>query len=269
MHINSTHPKALRFALLALLVCVTNSARADGPGGAKDADLIKELQNPVADLISVPIENRGDFGDGKLKGFNMTFQPVLPFTLSSNLLLVSRTVVPLSYARGEAGAPSTTGIGDTLQSFFFAPKDTSDGLIYGAGPVFRLPTAAKGLGSDVWGAGPTLVVIKQGEAWTYGFLTNHIWSVANRNGATMSATYFQPTVAYTNESLLTFGVSSEATYDWKARKWTVPIDVNVSTLAKVGKSPVNLSFGLRKYLNPGAGDPTWGATITLTLMFPK
>lgn len=258
-----------RLTLFAMLACGTSAVWADGPGSGKDAELVKELQNPVADLISVPIENRGDLGNGKLQGFNMTFQPVLPFTLSSNLLLVSRTVVPLTYLRGEAGEASTTGLGDTLQSFFFAPKDTSDGLIFGAGPVFRLPTAAKGLGSDVWGAGPTLVVIKQGEAWTYGFLTNHIWSVASRNGASMSGTYFQPTVAYTTESLLTFGVSSETTYDWKARKWSVPIDVSLSTLAKVGKSPVNLAFGLRKYLNPAQDGPTWGATFTLTLMFPK
>jgi hypothetical protein len=260
--------KAL-YPLLSGLVLGCGSLLWSQGAPNSDADLIKELQNPVADLISVPIENRADFGGGKLQGFNMTFQPVLPFTLSNDLLLVSRTVVPLSYARGEPGTPSTTGIGDTLQSFFFAPKNTSEGLIYGAGPVFRLPTAAKGLGSDVWGAGPTLVVIKQGESWTYGVLANHIWSVAGRNGATMSGTYIQPTVAYTTQSLLTFGVSSEATYDWKARRWTVPIDGSFSTLAKVGNAPVNLSFGLRKYLNPREGDPTWGATFTITLMFPK
>lgn len=254
--------------LIWMIAASTSLVRAQG-SGSKDADLVKELQNPVADLISVPIENRFDLVGGKLQTFNMTFQPVLQFTLNDSTLLVSRTVVPLAYERRDGSGTSITGIGDTIQSFFFAPKDTSNGLIYGAGPVLRLPTGAKGLSSDVWGAGPTFVVIKQGEAWTYGILANHIWSVSGRNGATMSGTYLQPTLAYTTESLLTFSLSAEAAYDWKSRTWLIPIDVGFSRLAKLGNAPVNLAVGLRKYLERPAGGPDWAATFTMTLMFPK
>jgi hypothetical protein len=45
--------------------------------------------------------------------------------------------------------------------------------------VFVLPTACSNqLGGEKWGLGSTVVLLKQESGWAYGFLGNHIWSVA-------------------------------------------------------------------------------------------
>lgn len=237
-----------------------------------DANLAKELQNPVADLISVPVESRIDMGSGSLHRLNVTVMPVYPMQLTSNLMVVSRTVLPMVHDTGNAtpGQGSLSGLGDATQSFFFAPKEPMGNWIIGAGPVLRLPTATqRDLGMGVWGAGPTLVVLNQGESWTYGFLTNHIRSFAGRTGSKFNGTYFQPFLAYTTPSLLTLGVGSESAFDWVTKTWIVPIDVNASKLIRVGQTPLNLSLGLRKYVTRPVGSSDWAALFTVTFMFPK
>ena len=76
-----------------------------------------------------------------------------------------------------------TGIGDVVQSLFISPKaPAASGWIWGAGPVFLLPTGSdRLLTADKWGAGPTAVMLKQDRGWTYGALANHIWSFAGNS----------------------------------------------------------------------------------------
>ena len=88
-----------------------------------------------------------------------------------------------------------------MQSVFFSPKSpTAGGWIWGAGPVFLLPTATQDvLGTDKWGLGPTGVVLKQSGPWTVGLLAGHVWSVAgNDSRADVSATTLQPFGNYSN-----------------------------------------------------------------------
>lgn len=51
------------------------------------AELAKKLSNPVASLISVPLQNNLDVGIGEFNGTRNTLniQPVIPVSLSENL----------------------------------------------------------------------------------------------------------------------------------------------------------------------------------------
>ena len=79
-------------------------AASSGGGGAgiddekaKAAALAKATLNPIASLISVPLQNNFDWGGGpKDEGFQykLTVQPVIPISLNENWNVISRTIVP-------------------------------------------------------------------------------------------------------------------------------------------------------------------------------
>ncbi len=263
-------------AALCALSAHAFAADPDAPSAADDAaELAKKLSNPVAALISVPFQNNFEFGGGPNNdGFRylLNFQPVIPVTLNKDWNLISRTIVPFIHQDDMIGTSSQCGLGDIVQSAFFSPKQpTGGGWIWGAGPVFLLPTASDDLlGAEKFGLGPTAVVLKQEHGWTYGALANHIWSVAGTDSRQdVSATFLQPFLSYTTKKQTTFGLSAESTYDWENERWTVPLNVTVAQLLKIGKAPVQFQVGAKYYAEAPGGAPDWGVRFAVTLLFPK
>src|SRR5258708_4101954 len=89
---------ALAFRLVLTPPTVAREGASDDKGAA--AELAKKLGNPVASLISVPIQNNWDFGIGSASAMRYTanIQPVIPFSLNTNWNLITRTIVPVIYA---------------------------------------------------------------------------------------------------------------------------------------------------------------------------
>ncbi len=241
---------------------------------AQDADLAKKLANPISDLISLPIQSNYDFGVGPGDGtvWKTNIQPVIPFGISEDWNLISRTILPVIEQEGLAPAGDSLdkfGLGDTVQSFFFSPKQSSP--IWGIGPVFLIPTATDSiLGSEKFGLGPTAVVLKQDGPWTYGALVNHIWDVAgdsNRDG--VNATFFQPFLAYILPTKTTLTLNTETTYDWQNEQFTVPLNFIVSQMFKIGEQPVQAFVGARYYAENPDNGPEWGLRFGLTFLFPN
>ena len=240
-------------------------------------DLAKKLANPIASLISVPIqanydENIGAGENGSVLRINI--QPVIPISLGENWNVISRTILPVIdqqdvpiKGRGESG------IGDIVQSAFFSPKaPTSRGWVWGAGPVMLLPTASDdSLGAEQFGVGPTAVALKQVGPWTVGGLMNHIWSVAGEDDrADVNATYLQPFVSFVTKTKTTLGVSLESTYDWESEKWIVPVNVTVNQMLKIGSQIIQVGGGVRYWADSPAGAADdWGARLQFTMLFPK
>jgi len=258
--------------LAAIGVLASTPSRAE----ESQAELNKKLSNPVADLRSVPLQYNYDKGIGSADGNKTTLniQPVLPFDLNHDWNIISRTVLPVIEQHNVFGpSGDQSGLGDTVQSLFFSPKaPTSGGMIWGAGPVFLLPTATKDeLGSKKWGIGPTAVALVQTGPWTYGALANHIWSVAgDSNRADVNSTFVQPFFAYSTKTYTTFSLQSESTYNWVTRQWSVPINLQVGQLFKIGSQIQQLTLGARYWAqSPVTGPSGWGFRIQYTLLFPK
>jgi len=242
--------------------------------GESEADLAKDLQNPVAALISVPLQYNMDLGIGpkNTKRQTLNVQPVIPFTLNEDWNLIMRTIVPVIYADSPAtGTPYEFGLGDVVQSFFFSPRKPVGGWILGAGPVFLWPSATDDLlGSQKFGAGPTALALQQQGGWTYGILANHLWSYAGEGSRQeVNATFLQPFISYTFPTYTTVGLNTESTYDWRHEQWTVPINLSVSQLVKFGSMPVQFSLGGRGYAEGPTGGPDWGVRFVVTFLFPK
>ncbi|HXI71372.1 MAG TPA: transporter [Verrucomicrobiae bacterium] len=258
-----------------------DAAPASADATDQEADLAKKLQNPVAALISVPLQNNWDFGIGPANAMKYTcnIQPVVPISISEDWNLILRTILPVIYQEALVNNPkapnglgeSHAGLGDTTQSFFFSPKAPVDGWILGAGPVGFYPTATEEeLGSGKWGAGPTIVALQQQHGFTYGILANQIWSFAGQQDRVeVNATYLQPFVSFTTKTYTTFAVNTETTYDWEANQATVPMNFMVQQLVKIGKLPVAFQAGYRYYVNKPDGGPDWGLRFTVTFLFPK
>lgn len=243
------------------------------PLAAQDADLAKKLTNPVADLISVPVQGNVDFGIGPGDGTKWTtnIQPVIPFAISAEWNVISRTILPVIDQEGilPGGAADEFGLGDVTQSFFFSPK-TSD-PIWGAGPAFLIPTATDDvLGTGKWALGPTVVLLKQEGHLTYGALANHLWDVAGEDDRPgVNATFLQPFVSYTTPHATTFTANIESSYDWRENEWNVPLNLVVSQLTKIGGHPVQFVGGVRCYLDTPDGGPEWGLRFGLVFLLPK
>ena len=276
---SNLHPLLFKLLALALGLAGVSALRAqETPApdqAAQAAELAKKLSNPVAALISVPFQFNADYGIGANNGtrYLTNIQPVIPIDLNPEWNLISRTILPVIVQDDVVGSSSQSGIGDVLQSVFFSPKaPTADGLIWGAGPVLLLPTASdKVLGGGKWAAGPTVLFLKQQNGWTKGILANHLWSFAGDSSRnSINATYLQPFLSYGGISPgLTVGGSFEATYDWRAKQWTIPFVPNVSQVMKLGGQLVSFSSGVKIYLEKPPGGPDWGLRIGATLLFPK
>lgn len=153
--------------------------------GADASELAKQLQNPVSNLISVPLQNNLDYDIGPFDRarYTLNIQPVIPIRLSDRWMLVTRTIIPFLYQPdvidGEGGS---SGMGDINPTFFVSPVKPGK-LTWGVGPTLLLPTATQtNTGAGQWAVGPAAVVVTQPAPWTLGLLANQLWSFAGEGG---------------------------------------------------------------------------------------
>jgi hypothetical protein len=271
-----TFARNSNITLVAVAFLIAASLSTVATAQQNQAEIAKKLNNPIADLVSVPFQFNydGDLGPAeKGERYLLNIQPVIPVHINDEWNVISRTILPLVKLEDVPPGNDEDGAGDVLQSFFFSPTALVDGWTWGAGPALSLRTATDDLlGAEKWSAGPTAVVLKQEHGWTYGALVNHLWSYAGNGDATdVDATYMQPFLAYTTPKYTTITLNTESTYDWEGNDWSVPVNLSVTQLFKIGKQPMSIQFGARYWADTpeDAGPEGWGARLAYTLVFPE
>jgi hypothetical protein len=229
-----------------------------------DADLVKEAQNPIANIVSVPFLNSTNFGlgpNGDRTGNLLNVQPVIPFF---NGRLITRTIFAIpSIPDYSKSSGSKTGFGDIVFTAFYTPK--SKGLTWGVGPAISFLTGGDDFGSGKWAAGPSLVVLAMPGRWVVGGVINNIWSFAgDESRSDVNFMTLQPFINYNFPKFyLTYSPIISA--NWEAEsgnQWTVPLGMGIGKLVKLGgKLPLNLNANY--FYN--VVSPTFGATSQLRI----
>jgi hypothetical protein len=248
---------------------------ASTSGGKSVEDLAKASQNPVADMISVPFQNNFNFNQGSPGGtqYILNVQPVVPFSLNENWNLVTRTIIPTITTPLPFGE-RVTGIGDLNPTFFLSPVKPTDGLIWGAGPVFVLPTATNELtGQGKWSVGPSFVAVKIAGPWVIGALINNVWSVAGNSAReSVNQMTLQPFLNYNFSGGWYLTSSPIVTADWKQsgdERWVVPVGGGFGRVFKLGDQAINASLaGYYNVIRPD-NSADWQLRFQVQLLFPK
>ncbi len=267
----------------------TNSAtKANAKPKAEEAEantsegteaLQKATQNPVASLISVPVQNNNNFGiePGYRNQDVLNIQPVVPIGISKDWNLLVRWIMPVVYQPipNAPGTPETGvyGLGDMVPTFFLSPKKPGK-IIWGAGPVFQLPTATSNyLGQGKLGIGPSVVVLTQPGHWTLGVLANNIWSVAG-SGSRPDVNQFllQYFINYNLKKGWFITWQPTLTANWEASSgntWTVPFGGGVGRIMKLGNQPISLTAQFYGNAVHPEGTPAWSMRLQIAFLFPK
>ena len=260
--------------LVVFTVVTYTKAQAQEEKSAVSAQaLADKLANPVASMISVPFQNNTDWGIGPDNGSKNTLniQPVIPFRISSNLNLITRYILPVLDQHKVAG-PDTHqfGLSDMTVSAWASPAQPKNGLIWGVGAAFLVPTATDDfLGTKKFGAGPTALVLRQSKGNTFGCLVNQIWSVAgDENRQDVNQLYFQPFFAHSYPTGASLGANMEMTQNWEASTTLLFLNPTMSAVTRVGKQPMQMVIGPRiPLVGPDEIRPKFGIRAALIFIF--
>jgi hypothetical protein len=264
------------------------SQPASAPAADDANDLAKATQNPVASLISVPIQNNSNFAVGPYNRTQdvLNVQPVIPARISENWMLISRIIQPIVWQPSSAQPTGGEyGFGDMNPTFFLSPAKPGK-IIWGAGPAMVFPTATSStLGQGKLSFGPSVVALIQPGHWTLGFLVNNVWSVAGSSHRPsvnqMTLQYF---ITYNLKNGWNINSRPIVTANWHNKaegdaadgddttpggRWTFPFGGGVGRVTRLGYQPVNISANFYGNAIHPPGASSWGMRLQIALLYPR
>jgi hypothetical protein len=272
----------IRAALWILSVAMSVLCRGVVPACAQESsaqgtsEIAKQAQNPIAKVISVPLEN--DFypqtGIDKEDSYILEMKPVVPLKLSNDWNLITRTIIPIIQVPDLSPTVNgTSGLGDIQLSLFLSPAKVGK-VIWGAGPVISLPTASEDiLGTKKVSIGPTVVVLSIQGHWLFGALVQNLFSVAGPSERPdVNQMLLQPFVNYNMRHGWYLVSSPIITSNWEVNsnnRWTVPVGGGVGRIVHFGKLPVNAYTQFFRNVERPDGTTSWSARFQMQFLFPK
>ena len=267
--------KAIRVLLLLNAIMVTSARAQDAtqPASAITAqDLAKSVHNPFEDFVKISIQSATGLALGRHHnaGDSFNIQPFVPFALDAQWDLMVRPSLTATYL---PSPHEQFGMQDLQASFFLTPAKATT-WIWGAGPIFQLPTASSTeLGSGRWSAGPTAALIYSEGPWFNGILAYQLMSFAgNRDRGSVNQTYLEPEISYNFDSGWYAQCDPAITYDWTldaSNAWVIPMGADIGRAFKVGPRDFSLQVGSYDLLRRPDSAPQWIIRVNLTLLFPQ
>lgn len=261
-------------AMLAVAGGISVCAQAPQPDTAQpegDAtELAKKTQNPVGDIVSVPLQfnwNSGGFYQDQ-NFFNLNFQPVIPIHMTKSTTLIARTILPIDSVPVGNGV-SYSGVGDLQQQIYFTAANPGR-IIWGLGPAFSLPTAtAYPVKTGTWAGGGDVVLLAMPGPWVLGSLFMQVSPMHDSGGAPKTNLFlWQYFVNYNFGKGWALATAPTITANWDAadgQKWTVPVGGGISRTLVFNKQPMTLGF--QYYYNPVRPDNGASTTVRFVVAF--
>ena len=265
------------YVILAIVCSSSSWLNAD--------NLAKKSQNPVGDIVSLPVEmhHYDGMADGKASMNALFIKPVYPVKVG-NFNLINRAIIPVVSLDANAGNndfgpiqpplnfDAERGLGNIQYQGFFSPQEAGK-VIWGVGPVVEVPTHQNDLGSDQWSAGVSAVALAMPGNWVVGGLVQNIWSITDKDHASdINKFTFQYFINYNLNNGWYLTTTPINTANWEkdgSDRWTIPIGGGVGRLVRFGKQPVDFKLQAFGYAQRPEDGPQWNMQFMVKFLFPK
>ncbi len=265
----------VNFSIILCLLFTVGTSLAQEQGLSQE-ELAKQSQNPVASLISVPFQNNINFGigpDDETQNI-LNIQPVLPFAISDNWNLITRTILPVisqpDFYTGGQGR--INGLGNTTFTAFFSPSKPAR-FTWGLGPVVMIPTNTDdALGGDGWAGGVGFVGLVMPGQWVVGSLISNVWDVSGDQEVNFFTWQYFINYNFPKHKGWYLTSAPIMTANWNAEsgnRWTVPIGGGFGKIFKMGTQNVNAQVQAFYNLEKPENAPDWQLRLQFQLLYPK
>lgn len=246
-------------------------------GQANEAsDWATQAQNPMADVMKLPIANQFEQGVGHKDGteYTLALKPSMPSDVSENWILINRLNIPFIYQPGlVSGQQDAHGLGDIQYESFFGPAGERT-LYWGIGPLVEIPSASNNaLGSRKWSAGlGGLGTLVKGP-FVAGLRANHLRSFAGGgNYPDVDLTTLQYFAYWNIGHGWSLGTSPINTANWEASSdeiWTVPVGGGIGKMVMNGRMPINLKLEAYHYVEQPVTGAEWSLLFEVQFLLPE
>jgi hypothetical protein len=205
----------------------------------------------------------------------LNIQPVLPFQLSEDWNVITRTIIPVTYQPALApGGSAIGGVGDISLALYFSPAKLSSSFIWGVGPAFTFPSANhEALGQGKFSTGISAVALSIQGPWLVGTLVTQVASVSGvAYRRDVSQMLVQPFINYNFPRGWYLTSSPIVTANWKApasQQWTVPVGAGGGRAFRVGKQAMNAQVQAFDDAVHPHETGNWTLRVQFQLLFPK
>ena len=253
-------------------------AVTESSAGEDASELNRKLTNPVSSIWSISNQfNNFELNNGQWNN-NWLFQPVMPVSLTKELNLITRPVMPFYNIVPHETSPGEfardTGLGDLTLLELLSPANSGNWVL-GAGPTAIFPTATSHFtGQGKWQLGPSVVVGYLSKQFFIGVFPQQWWSIGGEHGRPdTNQMNLQPIATIFFGEGWSIGYSGNILADWTAPSedvWTVPIGVGLGKVVKFGRLPVKIQLAVQYMpVHPRISGQEWNVQVQITPVIPK